>query len=256
MLKIKVNYPKTFAPIAMAKGTTEQRLQLARLMNLRFYDNLQDGIKNREIKPGTFKNILRRTIGQPIKIVMAESRNPKAGRLLHSLNEKGEAIGYTLELPYTAYYKNIHQSTSLVFLQETQKLFEEVLNPKFFQRFINMLAKGYNTKNVSDFYLNNISKTKKLTGKALDKFLENKSVTEQIETLQFIRYQLIKEQNACVGLKGIDRSIARHTGVKYIRKDDFYEFKDYDFEGKFALIESRLKRLIQTERAKNKNSVL
>ena len=240
----------------MAIGTTEQRLQLARLMNLRFYDNLQDGIKNREIKPGTFKNILRSTIGQPIKIVMAESLNQKAGRLLHSINEKAEAIGYTLELPHTVYYKNIHQSTSLIFLQETQKLFEEVLNPKFFQRFINMFAKGYNMSEISEFYNANIRKTQKLTGKALDKFLEKKSAREQIETLQFIRYQLIKEKNACVGLKDIEKSIARHTGLKYIHDENFYSFKDYDFEGKFALIESRLKRLIQTERVKNKNSVL
>ena len=134
----------------MAKGSTEQRLQLARLMNLRFYDNLQDVIKDKEVKPGTFKKVLKQTIGLPIRVDVVESRNPKAGQMLHILKGDGVASGYSIELPFTDYYKRIHQSSALIFLQETQKFFEEVLNPKFFKRFITMLGKGYDKQNLYD----------------------------------------------------------------------------------------------------------
>lgn len=250
MVKLKIDYPKTFAPLSMAKGSTEQRLQLARLMNLRFYDNLQDVIKDKEVKPGTFKKVLKQTIGLPIRVDVVESRNPKAGRVLHILKGDGVASGYSIELPFTDYYKRIHQSSALIFLQETQKFFEEVLNPKFFKRFITMLGKGYDMKGITEFYQNNITNTQKLTAKSLDKFLQNKSAIQQIDILQFFRYQLLKEQNQCVGIKGIERGIARHTGLKYIHNDEFYQFKDNDFAEKFALLESRIKHLIRTERAK------
>ena len=257
MLKLRIDYPKTYVPLSMAKGSTEQRLHLARLMNLRFFDNLQDSFKAREVKPGTFKKILRETVGHPIKIDIAESLDPKSGEMRHILlGDKGISRGYSIALPLTDYYKNIHQSTSLIFLQETQKFFEEILNPKFFKRFLTMLGKGYNMKEITEFYQTNIQNTQKLTAKSLDKFLQNKPTAQKIDILQFFRYQLMKEQNSCAGIKGIEGRIAKYQDLKYNHSGDFYSFKEHDFEEKFALLESRLKHIIQTERTKNRNSVL
>lgn len=257
MLKFRIDYNKTHLPMSMVKGTTEQRLHLARLMNLRFFDNLQDSFKGYEVKPGTFKKVLRETVGYPIRIDIAESLNPKSGEMHHVLlGDKGIVRGYSIALPLTYYYKNIHQSTSLIFLQETQKFFEEILNPKFFKRFLTMLGKGYNMKEITDFYQANIHNTQKLTAKSLDKFLQNKSTAQKIDILQFFRYQLLKEQNSCAGIKGIEERIAKYQNLKYNHSGDFYSFKEHDFEEKFALLESRLKHIIQTERTKNKNSVL
>lgn len=251
MIKFRIDYPKTHVPLSMAKGSTEQRLHLARLMNLRFYDNLQDYIKNKEVKPGTFKKVLRDTVGYPIRIDIAESLNPKSGEMHHVLvSNKGISRGYSIALPMTDYYKNIHQSTSLIFLQETQKFFEEILNPKFFKRFLTLLAKGYDMKSLTEFYQKNIQGTQKLTAKSLDRFLQNKPASQQIDTLQFFRYQLMKEQNNCAGIKGIEGRIAKYQGLKYQHSADFYSFKDHDFDEKFALLESRLKHLISSERAK------
>ena len=257
MLKLRIDYPKTYVPLSMAKGSTEQRLHLARLMNLRFFDNLQDSFKAREVKPGTFKKILRETVGYPIKIDIAESLDPKSGEIRHILlGDKGISRGYSITLPLTDYYKNIHQSTSLIFLQETQKFFEEILNPKFFKRFLTMLGKDYNMKEITEFYQANIQNTQKLTAKSLDKFLQNKPTAQKIDILQFFRYQLLKEQNSCAGIKGIEGRIAKYQNLKYNHSGDFYSFKEHDFEEKFALLESRLKHIIQTERTKIKNSVL
>ena len=257
MLKLRIDYPKTYVPLSMAKGSTEQRLHLARLMNLRFFDNLQDSFKAREVKTGTFKKVLRETVGHPIKIDIAESLDPKSGEMRHILlGDKGISRGYSIALPLTDYYKNIHQSTSLIFLQETQKFFEEILNPKFFKRFLTMLGKGYNMKEITEFYQANIQNTQKLTAKSLDKFLQNKPTAQKIDILQFFRYQLMKEQSSCAGIKGIEGRIAKYQNLKYNHSGDFYSFKEHDFEEKFALLESRLKHIIQTERTKNKNSVL
>ena len=257
MLKFRIDYPKTYVPLSMAKGSTEQRLHLAQLMNLRFFDNLEDSFKGREVKPGTFKKVLRETIGYPIKVDIAESSNPRAGKMHHVLlGDKAVSRGYSIALPFTDYYKNIHQSSSLIFLQETQKFFEEILNPKFFKRFITMLGKGYNMKEITEFYQANIQNTQKLTAKSLDKFLQNKPSTQKIDILQYFRYQLIKEQNSCAGIKGIEGRIAKYQGLKYNHSEDFYSFKEHNFDEKFALLESRLKYIIQSERTKNKNSVL
>ena len=257
MIKFKIDYPKTYVPTSAVKGSTQERLQLARALNLHFFDALQDSFKNKEVKPGTFKRVLRETVGYPIKIEIAESANPKSGDMHHILlGDKGIARGYSIYLPLTHYYKTIHQSSSLVFLQETQKFFEEILNPKFFKRLLVMLKKGYNIKEITDFYKNNIQKTQKLTGKTLDKFLKGKPTTEQIDTLQFFRYQLLKEQNGCAGIRGIEKRIEKHHSLTYQHPADFYEFKNHNFDEKFMLIESKLKHLIQTERVKNKNSVL
>lgn len=257
MIKFRIDYPKTYVPLAMAKGSTEQRLHLARLMNLRFFDNLQDVIINREVKPRTFKKVLRETVGHPIKIDMAESLDSKSGEMRHILlGNKGISRGYSIALPLTGYYKNIHQSTSLIFLQETQKFFEEILNPKFFKRFLTMFAKGYNMKEITEFYQANIHNTQKLTAKSLDKFLQNKPTNQQIDILQLFRYQLLKEKNNCAGLKGIEDRIAKYQGLRYQHSGDFYRFSEHSFEEKFALLGSRLKHIIQKERVKNRNSVL
>jgi hypothetical protein len=38
MLKIKINQAKTYLPLKMAKGTMADRMQKARLLNLKFYE--------------------------------------------------------------------------------------------------------------------------------------------------------------------------------------------------------------------------
>ena len=111
-------------------------------------------------------------------------------------------------------------------------------------------------KEITEFYQANIQNTQKLTAKSLDKFLQNKPTAQKIDILQFFRYQLMKEQSSCAGIKGIEGRIAKYQNLKYNHSGDFYSFKEHDFEEKFALLESRLKHIIQTERTKIKNSVL
>lgn len=227
MIKFKINYQKSHLPQSIIKGTTEQRLQTARLMNLKFFDELQDSFNNREVKPAAFKRTLKSTIGyKPIKINVFNSCSLKNAQATHVLNPKGIAEGYDLEIPHKYYNNTVPLSSARIFLQETQNLFEELFNPKFFKRFISLQNKGYNLKELTNFYQTNIHKTQKLNSKTLDKFLQEKPVTEQIDTLQFFRYQLQKEQNRCNGLKGIEKRIEKHTGLQQIHTTIFLNLKN------------------------------
>ena len=49
MMNIKIDGKKMFMPLKKAKGTTEQRLQRARELNLQFYDNLQKEFVDRKL---------------------------------------------------------------------------------------------------------------------------------------------------------------------------------------------------------------
>ena len=51
MIRYGINRTKAFIPLKISQGTTEQRFQKARLFNLKFYDELQDCIKDKEIAP-------------------------------------------------------------------------------------------------------------------------------------------------------------------------------------------------------------
>ena len=88
-----------------SKGTVEQRLQKARLLNLRFYDNLQDSIINNEIAPKTFANVFKRTLGAKIGLNIFNSNNNKDYRTLPNFDEKGRSQGYSIFMPF---YLNYH----------------------------------------------------------------------------------------------------------------------------------------------------
>ena len=54
-MKIRINNKFTYLPLAKSKGTTEQRLQKATDMNLKFFRGLKYDFKDRKIKPMEIK---------------------------------------------------------------------------------------------------------------------------------------------------------------------------------------------------------
>ena len=60
---IKINKPKTFLPLSIAKGTTEERFAKATQSNLKFYKDLSYDFKDREVGLPTFKRSLREATG-------------------------------------------------------------------------------------------------------------------------------------------------------------------------------------------------
>lgn len=250
MMKLKINHTKSFIPQKIARGTTAERLQKARLFNLKFYDNLQDVIFNNEIAPKTFIRTLNGVTGSKIQADIYASKNSKEGETLYCIDEKAKTKGYVLALPLAFYTEKIHKNTALTFLKATQNLFNEALNPKFLNRFIIMVNKGYKTDKAVDFYLKNISGTNKLEEEALEKFLEGKVVKEQINTLQFLRYKLLSEKNTTQAMKQIEKRVEKYNNLKFERSEDYFDLDKYTFDEKFSIIESKLAKLIETERKK------
>lgn len=251
MNKININKAKTYLPLSTTKGTTKQRLQKARLFNVRFYENLQDSFVKREIKPSTFKKNLQETCGTKINIKMFQAQNEKAASLTHLLHQNGTAYGYALDIPYT-YNGSIHQRMTPIFLKETQKFFNEVFNPKFFARRAAIYNKKLlNMSGVEEFYRKNIAGTAGLDKKMLDDFLCDKPPYTQVNLLQMFRYDLLAEQNVHAAQSQIDRSIERTENLKYINKN--YDLSAYKYDDKLALLNEKLKAALQKTREKIQN---
>ena len=250
MFKIKINHSKNFAPLTISKGTTEQRLQKARLLNLRFYDNLQDVIKNNEIAPKTFATVLKKTLGTNIGLDIFESTEPKEYKTGLSINDKSKTCGYYIFMPLHYYSHKIHKNNARKFLKETLSVFNDVLNPKFLTRAIVMNNKGYNVEKSMKFFQENISKTNELKEETLNTFLDKKSNDEKIETLQFLRYKLLAEKNIEKARYQIDKSYEKHNKLNFEMNPDYYSLDKCHYSEKLALLNQKLAEIIQTERSK------
>ncbi len=245
MFKLKINHTKNFIPQKIAKGTTAERLQKARLFNIRFYDNLQEVIIDNQVAPRTFVRTLNGVTGSKIQ---ADIYSSEKGDLKYCFDMNAKSKGYTLALPTVLFSDRIHKNSALTFLKVTQDLYNEAMNPKFLQRFVLMARKGYNTSKAVDFYSKNVNGVNKLTSDKLEAFLSGKRVQEQIDTLQFLRYRLQSEQNTTQAMKQIEKRVEMHNGLKYERRDDYFNLDKYHFEEKFSILESKLAKLLEAKR--------
>ena len=244
MLNIKINHTKNFIPHKIAKGTSAERLQKARLFNLKFYDNLQYAIINNVIAPRTFVKTLNSITGSKIQ---ADIYSSEKGGLKYCFDMNAKSRGYALALPLVLFSDRIHKNSALTFLKVTQNLYNEALNPKFLQRFVTMVNKGYKVDKIMDFYSQNISGTNQLRPEVLEKFLNGKEVQEQIDTLQFLRYKLLSEKNTAQAMKQIEKRVEMYNELKYERSADYFNLDKYTFNNKFLLLESKLVKLIKSE---------
>ena len=250
MKTFRINNYKTFVPLNMAKGTVEQRMQKARLLNLRFFDNLQDVIRKKEITPAAFSRTLKNTVGVPIKIDIAQAQEYLPTALMYNYNQNGIASGYTLSLPHTFYTEKIHQNSALKFLNVTQDFFNEIFNPKIFTRFNTLLNGKYNLKSIIEFYKDNISSKNKLSKQVLDKMLDGKKIEEKINILQFFRYKLLSEKNTAEAAHNIEKRVERHNNLSYERPANYFDTSRYQFDEKFKILNEKLLEVLTLGRKK------
>lgn len=250
MNKFKINNAKTFLPLNVAKGTVEQRMQKARLMNLKFFDNLQDSIRMKEITPAAFSRTLRKTAGAPIKIDIIQSQEYSPTALMYNYNQNGIANGFVLSLPHTFYTDKIHQNSALKFLKITQDFFNETFNPKIFTRFNTLLNKKYDLKSIFSFYSENVSSKNTLSKSALDKMLDGKKIEEKINILQFFRYKLLSEKNTTEAARNIEKRVERHNNLTYERPEGYFDIAKYQFDEKFKILNEKLSEVISLGRKK------
>ena len=129
---IKINKPKTFLPLSIAKGTTEERLAKATQSNLKFYKDLSYDFKDREVGLPTFKRSLREATGNRINIQTFANEEDLTTSVSSSYwGKTNKYSGYTLKLPVRLWTDKVQQRTAPLFLNETQNFFSYIFNPKF-----------------------------------------------------------------------------------------------------------------------------
>lgn len=248
MSKFRIDKAKTFLPQSIAKGSTETRLQKARLFNIRFYQNLQDYFEKREVKDTIFKRTLQETCGTKVALQIFPSATQNSTMMGHTLTSKSIFKGYTLLLPFASFSRNIRQSTAGIFLSETQRLFNEAFNPKFFTRKLIIANQfqhlGDNTKKFYDSYLKG---TQTLTKADLNEFLKDRPIKEQINFLQMFRYDVMSEKNIEQAKYQIDKQIEKFEHLQFGYKD--YNLEKFHYDEKLAILNEKLKSVLQTARA-------
>lgn len=246
MTNFTINKIRTSLPLSVLKGTQQERLQKAVSLNLQFYKNLHDKFVEREVKTSKFKTALKETAGGKIGVEVLNAEDSFHSRLSLLLGAKKKIRGYVLYLPHNIWGECIRQSLAQNFLKITQSFFNEICNPKFLARNIHINNHIQDSKEVWDFYSQNIAGKNVLTKESLDNFLQNKKADDKINILQFFRYNLLSERNVKQAEPQIDAQIEKLDNITYVNKK--YDSKDFGFEEKLALLCENLKKVLQAER--------
>lgn len=252
MIRLHIDKATTFLPLSLAKGTLQQRLQKAKELNLKFYDDLQYEYVKREVKPSAFKRVLKETAGSKIRIDlfdMTSAEFSKAAMAIRILaNEKIK--GFSFYLPFNPVTGKIPQKAQFTFLTETQKFFNAILNPKFLTRKIAVINKHPDpSKKALAFYSQKLEGSAVLKKEDLQEFLLDKKADEKINILQILRYALIEEKALQQAAYDIDKHIEKKEHLKFVNKN--YDLTPCRYDEKLALLNETLAKTIKEARAKN-----
>ncbi len=237
MIKITTNYAKTQLPLKRIKGTAEERLQMALDMNKNFYQSLKEHFDEKgAISQTGFSRKLKKTIGAPIQFDIADSKGiEKKSDIYMTLDFKTITHdGYTLFVPINWYTGKIERGTASVFLRATMKLFDRITNPKYNRRTI-ILDNKHDNKAAKELINNTLLSKNELNAKQLNEVLKSRTLEDQINILQLMRYTLQLEEHS--RLLPIDP------------KELTITFHNYHFAEKIKLIEETLAATLQKARA-------
>ena len=252
-MKIRINNKFTYLPLAKSKGTTEQRLQKATDMNLKFFKGLKYDFKDREIKPMEIKRNLWDVIGKKLTINLMPIPYANDVNITHSVAYGRQSKGYTLSYPYDSLWEKptIFQSKTPNILRQTQLFFTEILNPKFFRRKVSMMNQGQDCIGTMGFFKENIHNSQKLEPKKLDRFLQDKNVLEKINTLQMFRYDLMAEKNLHGAEPLLDRQVAKFESLRFDASR--YDMNKFNYEEKLQILNDKLKEVLAKVRERLHN---
>jgi len=246
-MKFLVNYPATYLPLKMSKGTAQQRLDRARELNEAFFQKLRLGFQYSEISPGIFVDMLKKTTSHPIHVEIIRAGDVMSKNTYHLYDDNGVNNGYLIALPLSLNGR-IVKSDIMSCMAHTQLLFNEILNPKFFKRVLSYFSKSSDARKDQNFYINNISTYKKLTKQDLTEFLKDKTTEQQIDVLQMFRYKLASDDNLLQFMSKFKKKLPK----EFKGCNSYYGcLKKSVLDEKRNLISGTLADIIQKARAKN-----
>lgn len=234
---MKINHLKTYLPISVGKGSCADRLSKAEEMAREFNMKLQHAFEFGDTSEKGLKTMLTKTIKHPIPIEIIPDTSTGKAAVTHSSDAYGAIEGYTMYLPFNSKTNSLPKNNMNIMLRQAMMLFQEMLNPKYFQRVNLLFNYGFETvEKCSKFYNDKIYIKKPLVLDELNEFLKGKKSSEKIDILQLFRHSIIKEINA----------------QKFIKKGK----EEYHLKPKLEMIEQRLLKEIKAVRNRTKKSVL
>lgn len=246
-------------PLKICKGTYEERFELAKKLNKKFFERLSPQFKTKDITPDTFEKTLKEIPDANIKFSITDSSEHHfyGATILNKNPEKPfEADRYKIYMPLNRYDKSISLNDTNVFMHETFHYFCELANPKHNRRNIRLYEKGL-AKDSEKFYNKCLYTKKNIDNELLENFqlpvfLVEMDKPDRIDILQSFRYRLKEELDAWKeGHKYYNKIQDEHTDI-VSEKFDCDNGDDYKFKEKIEIIERVLKKEFQELRNKFK----
>lgn len=270
MFQLKTNMlglvsKKLFAPYPIARGSFQQRMAKAREYNQVFFENIKDSFKDREITPAVYLKKLKEILPAGIHAEICNLQDYKdfsSNSMIYlKTDQSNRFCTYQIVVPFNYYSNNIQINTTGTFMHENQHLFDFMLNPKILKRRVNLVNSSQNPSDYLDYYIHKIYTKKNFSRKDLKNFLKNKPLDEQINFLQFCRYQLYTEYNAFKNTNKYQHQIENIYSKEISYKEQPAKYGKFRFNTKIKYIETFLGGIIQSVRERfallnNKNSVL
>lgn len=245
-------------PLNIVKGSYEQRINLAKAFNEKFYSCLTKEFKTKDVMPDVFEKHLKDITGNKITFKIFDSTDePFVANVFLGVNPKNhnEADRFNIYLPLNRFDKSISLNDTSTFMHELFHFFCEITNPKHSQRVILKYDKNLpqRTERFYHKYLyDKNTNLKELQKKTLPKFLKNFSDDEKIDILQSCRYRLTEEMLAYQeGAKYYDKIQDDHRDLIY-EKFTCDNGESYQFQEKIDILKTFLKDVLAQARSKNK----
>lgn len=247
---VKIN-PSAHIPLKnfVDKGSYQQRIEHAKKLNEKFFNTLQERIKEGKISPFDYEKTLKETIPENIKIIFRtyiQKFLAHDGAYVAALvNDEEEVDVLEIQIPCRELQNGktvIDKSDSDTFMHENFHLFAKIANPKH-------SARSNIGKKSNKFYYNHIYtcmhdkfglKEQFKWRKKLKNFLNGNDLDYRINILQNFRYRLLEEK------------LAYAEGEKYDKPNSVYKF--FYFEEKLDIIKKLLYKTIKKARKENKKT--
>lgn len=250
--------PTVTIPYSIARGSMQERVQKAERLTDNLYRKTVHATYGGNISLKVVRHILSKVMPPNVKIFVAENSDNFSNAANDFLfNGNNDIYAMTLELRTK---NGIFPQEHLVdIFHEGRHIADGLFNPKYYSRFQKMEKNGLlNSKYFKlyddELYIRECMEYKsdkkivmKLLERKIHKVLKGRSITDKIDILQNLRYNLESEKNAFASqLKYAKKLEDKGIIMTDDRGTDFSE--EFIFEDKINLIKRMAFEIIQKER--------
>lgn len=251
--------PKVKFSYHIAKGSPEARRNMADKLNEQIFQAVQPKIKDGRVSIQDFDRAFHSAMPEDVHIEVKNFNSLGCfnGQSAYIYDKEENLIGQTIEIP-TRSGKILSKHLPVTF-HECRHIMDTLFNPKMSGRVATMEREGLYTKKFDKLYQDEIynyencytaegkiERLEKLKKKIL-KFLEGKSVENQVNCIQDMRYSLQSEYNAYGDAVKYARKLNKDN-YKVDSGDMVDDRKDFMFLEKIALLKKIGFEIIQAER--------